>query len=64
MDDDIHSDHSYLDTLGIPLNSTLNHLVILHLTSEIVCFHRYWNSASRTPSCLLNCHIILLHVVL
>ncbi len=23
MDDDIHSDHSYLDTLGIPLNSTL-----------------------------------------
>ena len=23
-DDDVHSDHSYLDTLGIPLNSTLN----------------------------------------
>ncbi len=23
MDDDIHSDHSYLDTLGIPLNSSL-----------------------------------------
>ena len=23
MDDDIHSDHCYLDTLGIPLNSTL-----------------------------------------
>ena len=23
-DDDIHSDHSFLDTLGIPLNSTLN----------------------------------------
>ncbi len=23
MDDDIHSDHSYLDTLGIPLNPTL-----------------------------------------
>ena len=24
MDDDIHSDHSYLDTLRIPLNSTLS----------------------------------------
>ena len=24
------------------------------MTSEIVCFHRYWNSASQTPRCPLN----------
>ena len=29
-DNDIQSDHSYLDTLGIPLNSTLNWKNVLH----------------------------------
>ncbi len=24
------------------------------MTSEIVCFHRYWNSAFPTPRCPLN----------
>ncbi len=24
------------------------------MTSGMVCFHRYWNSASRTPRCPLN----------
>ncbi len=27
-DDDIHSDHSYPDTIGIPLNSTLSACLI------------------------------------
>ena len=53
------------DTVSEPLIVPLNYLVILHLihlkayilwnadskhlTSEIECFLRYWNSASRTP---------------
>ncbi len=36
------------DTVSESLIVPLNYLVILHMTSEIECFHRYWNSASRT----------------
>ncbi len=49
------------DTVSGPLIVPSNYLVILHLigdskhmTSEIECFQRYWNSASRTPRCPLK----------
>ena len=57
------------DSVSEPLIVPLNYLVILHLillkkctglgdskhmTLEIECFHRYWNSASRTPRFPLN----------
>ncbi len=29
------------------------------MTSEIVCFQRYWNSASGTPRCPLNKHVYI-----
>ncbi len=45
------------DTVSGPLIVPLNYLVILHqiqgdskyMTSEIVWFHLYWNSAFQTP---------------
>ena len=46
--DDIHSDHSYLDTPGIPLNSTLtlrtdvNIYHSLYYQFHFLYFRRYW----------------------
>ena len=42
MDDDIHSDHSYLDTLGIPLNSTL--MSLMHRS-----IYTGWDTLCRCP---------------
>ena len=46
-DDDIHSDHSYLDTPGIPLNSTLKLIDILikikvTISISIVLWGEFW----------------------
>ena len=48
---DIHSDHIYLDTLGIPLNSTLRVLASYGTKIAIFPHHR-----SRTLSCYDSIH--------
>ncbi len=52
MDDDIHSDHSYLDTLGIPLNSTLKDLDCWNL--YLVTFLRHMKGGAFTDVYLLT----------
>ena len=49
------------DTVSGPLIVPLNYFAILpqiqlkaYMTSEIACFHMYWNSAFPTPRCPLN----------
>ncbi len=50
------------DTVSGPQIVSLNYLALdstkdihsKHMSSEIVCVHRYWNSAFLTPSCPLN----------
>ncbi len=47
-DDEIHSDHSYLDTLGIPLNSTLMILLLVSQVQDVVtCFYPTQFSVSK-----------------